>query len=559
MTKLDTLLKASPLVERASKLAKTIHQGQRRKNGDPYYYHLLAVAQTVSEWELDEHAIAAAFLHSVLDTQKITAVEIEQEFNAEIAQLVTGVAHIKKFSYQGLQKDLETFRKFVLQIGQDLRAMLIQLAERLDNLKVLYVQEPDMQKRIALETLEVYAPLAYQLGMYKLGGELEDLAFPYLYPKEYKWILKNLKDLYETRERYVEKLKGLVEASLKAHGLTPVHVHSRAKRYASLYKKLLRHDMDINQIYDLVALRVVVNTVEECYQALEIINKYWPPFPEGFDDYIENPKPNGYRSLHANIYGPGKRITEVQIRTKEMHHDAEIGVAARFAYERHKELPAYTLKKGTPAVANSSWIRRLLLWRSDPKQNSKVSLFSHTLLVISPKQELIELPVGATALDYAYKIHTNLGSHAQEAKINSEIKPLSTPLAFGDIVEIVEDPAVKPSSDWLTAVVTSTAKQHIRAALEKQGVIGVRLSDQKPVGQSAIHIYHSGQTGILQAVRDLLRKQGVAIEKTTVHTTGLISRSPTISLITARIDRSKNRELAEKLGCIAGVSKAVIR
>ncbi|MDO8602148.1 MAG: HD domain-containing protein, partial [bacterium] len=506
MKKLDTLLETSPRIRRASEFARAIHKGQRRKNGDPYYYHPLAVAHSLADWELDESTIVAGFLHGLHETGSIASEQIRKEFGDEVASLLDGVRDIRKIVYQGAGKDIETFRKFILQVGKDVRAMLIQLASRLDNLKLLYIQDPETQKRISLETLEVHAPLAYRLGMYKLGGELEDLAFPYLYPKEYKWILKNLNDLYETRERYVEKLKGLVEESLKAHGLKPIEMHSRAKRYASLYKKLLKHDMKLDDIYDLVALRIVVSTVEECYRALEIINRYWPPFPEGFDDYIEHPKPNGYQSLHANIYGPGKKITEIQIRTKEMHYEAELGIAARFAYDRLKDTPQYM--SGGVATVNKgdSWIRRLLQWRTNPKHGLKIDLFDTNILVISPKQALIEIPAGSSALDYAFKIHSRLGLHAKEAIINGSPKPVTTKLVFGDVVQIIEDTTVAPTAEWLGHVVTSSAKIHIKSALDKK-----TITETSPVNVSSgsrekklINLYHTQQTGILPAVLKLL-------------------------------------------------------
>lgn len=558
MRKLDTLLKTSPRIKRASDFAREVHKGQRRKNGDPYYYHPLAVAHSLADWELDEATITAGFLHGLHETGSVTSEQLKSEFGAEVLSLLDGVRDIRKITYQGAGKDIETFRKFVLQVGKDVRAMLIQLASRLDNLKLLYIQDSETQKRIALETLEVHAPLAYRLGMYKLGGELEDLAFPYLYPKEYKWILKNLNDLYETRERYVEKLKELVEASLKAHGLKPIEMHSRAKRYASLYKKLLKHDMKLDDIYDLVALRIIVNTVEECYQTLEIINRYWPPFPEGFDDYIEHPKPNGYRSLHANIYGPGKKITEIQIRTKEMHYEAELGIAARFAYDRMKETPQYS-KGGVATVEKSdSWIKRLLQWKTNPKQGLKVDIFDTTILVISPKQALVEIPAGSSALDYAFKIHSRLGLHAKEAIINGTPKPVTTKLAFGDVVQIIEDASVTPSAEWLNHVVTSNAKTHIKSALErKPSTISTPSATNRSRERNFISLYHTEQTGILPAVLKLLKDANVIVEKTNVLTTGIISKSPTITLVTQHIPDSA--KLAEELGCIAGITKASIK
>lgn len=552
-------MRTSSLIKKASDFAIEHHKQQRRKNGDPYYYHPLAVANSLAEWELDETTIAAGFLHALYETGTITRDVILAQFGEDVVRLLDGVRDIRKITYSGAGKDIETFRKFILQVGKDVRAMLIQLASRLDNLKLLYIQDTNAQRHIAHETLEIHAPLAYRLGMYKLGGELEDLAFPYLYPKEYKWILKNLKDLYETRERYVERLKGLVEASLKAHGLQPVEMHSRAKRYASLYKKLLKYDMKLDSIYDLVALRVVVNTIEECYRALEIINRYWPPHPEGFDDYIEHPKPNGYRSLHANIYGPEKKITEIQIRTKEMHYEAELGIAAKFAYDRMKDTPEYARGGVSMSGKHDSWIRRLVQWRANPKKGLAIDIFQNTILVISPKQELVELPTGSTALDYAFKIHSRLGLRAKSARINGIPKPINTKLVFGDVVEIIEDAGISPTADWLHDVTTSNAKSHIKAALSAAGVppakneVAVKPSSVPQI----LRLSHTGQVSILPEVLKLLHQLNILVHKTTIHTTGVLAKSPTISLSVSNVQNEK--ETLEKLTCLAGITKAILQ
>src|SRR3989344_133287 len=300
------------LVARAYEFAKKAHQGQKRKNGEPYFNHSLAAAESVAEWGLDEATVAAALLHDVVEDTPRTLDEVKQNFGEEVAFLVDVVTKIGKVRYRGVEAKVENLRKFILYLSQDIRVILVKLADRLNNMKTLYALHPQKQKRIALETMEIYAPLAYRLGMLKLSGELEDLAFPYLYPQEHKWLIENVKERFEERERYSKRIQPLLEEELKKDGVRLIRMDSRAKRYTSLYKKLLRYDMNIESIYDLVAMRVIVAGIEDCYRALGTIHKMWPPVPHRFKDYVALPKTNGYRSLHTTVFGPENKIRELR-------------------------------------------------------------------------------------------------------------------------------------------------------------------------------------------------------------------------------------------------------
>ena len=313
------------LIGRAYYFAEEAHRGQKRKSGEPYFNHILATAEMLQQWRMDEQTIAAGLLHDVVEDTKVNEEELKKAFNEEIIFLVDGVTKLSRIKYRGMETKAENLSKMILAISQDLRVVFIKLADRLHNMKTLSALPPLKQKRIALETSEIYAAIAYRLGMWELSGELRDLAFPYLHPDEYKWLMDNVADEYEIRTKYLETIKPSLEEALKRAGIKPLTIDFRAKRYFSLYKKLLRYEMDINRINDLVALRLVFETVPECYAALGIINNLWPPVPGRIKDYIAMPKPNNYRSLHTTIIGPEKKHVEIQLRTKEMHDENEFG------------------------------------------------------------------------------------------------------------------------------------------------------------------------------------------------------------------------------------------
>lgn len=546
MPSLDHLLKTSDLVKRAYDLAKRAHRSQRRRTGEPFFEHPVAAANMIAEWNLDDATVAAALLHDVVEDTDYTLADIKQQFGDEVAFLVEGVTQIDKVSFSGLERDTESLRKFVVHLSRDVRVILVKLADRYHNMKTLYILSPESQKRKALETMELYAPLAYRLGMYTLAGELEDLSFPYIYPQEYKWLIKNVQDLYESRVRFAERFHKDLEQHLLQKGIRPLQIESRAKRYTSLYKKLLRYDMDIEKVHDLVALRVITKTIDECYACLKAIHERWPQTPRGSSDYIAKPKENGYQSIHTDVYGPEGKIIEIQIRTEAMHREAELGVAARFAYDRIKESPEYALAKPTAHVdASSSWIRRLLQWRENPDKKSTQDIFKDTILVLSPKKDILELPKGATALDFAYKIHEHVGKHAVSAKRNGQDIKLGTPLAFGDVVEIITQSSARPKTWWLSAAKTRYAQNKIRLELDK---IAKEKEQILLTRETEIDIYLSKLTPIINQIQQLANEEEVLIMRTEVLPPGgVLRRSRLIRIRCKYMNTKKQQRITELL------------
>lgn len=463
------------LVRRAYRFAEGAHEGAMRDSGDPYISHPFAVAETVHDWRLDEISIAAAFLHDVAEDSVYTLRDIEKEFGEEVAHIVDGVTKLKHFQY-GENPDAENVRKLILSFSKDLRVILVKLADRFHNMQTLQYKKPDKRREIAWETIEIYAPIAYRLGMQKLSGELEDLAFPHLYPDEYAWLMENVREPYEERVEYIDGLKPKVLKMLREANITPISVDSRAKRHYSLYRKLLRSDMNIGNIYDLVALRIIVNTVEECYATLGMIHKYWPPLQGRFKDYISVPKPNGYRSLHTTVSAENSKITEVQIRTKEMHEEAEFGIAAHWAYEQLKK---NTEKKteGWRGVKNKKelmWVEQLRNWQKsfsnqeDFLDSLKIDFFKERIFVVTPKNDVIDLPAESTPVDFAYHIHSEIGDQCVGARVNGKIVPIEYELHSGDVVEILTQKGKRPSEDWLRFLKSPTARKYVRSSLRKK-------------------------------------------------------------------------------------------
>lgn len=555
MSKLNNILRASELVKRAYEFAKEAHAGQKRKNGEPYINHCLAAAESIAEWGLDDATIAAAFLHDVVEDTGHSIPELKEDFGEEVAFLVDGVTKIGKVRYRGVEAKAENLRKFILYLSQDIRVILVKLADRLNNMKTLYALPPQKQKRIALETMEIYAPLAYRLGMQKLSGELEDLAFPYLYPQEYKWLIENVKERFEERERYSKRLKPAIESELKNNNIKTILIDSRAKRYTSLYKKLLRYDMNVESIYDLVALRILVPTVEDCYAALGIIHKMWPPVPHRFKDYIALPKGNGYRSLHTTVFGPENKITEIQIKTQQMHEEAEHGIAAHFAYQQNKNTKAYLEKTVSFADKKElAWIQQLSNWQKNFTnaeefvQSLKIDFFQDRILTLTPQGEVIDLPVGATPVDFAYQIHTEIGNHCAGAKVNGKITTLNHQLKSGDLVEIIIQKNKNPSEDWLNFVRTGAAKNHIRAAL-KHGGSGLAKIEPKSV-EFKLTIQDRG--GLLNEITEM-------ISRSHTHIQSVNTKPPLVKINCDLLTKEKVEKIIEKLKKLKGVKAADFR
>lgn len=461
------------LIRRAAQFAKRAHRNQKRVSGDYYFSHLIATAEKLAKWKMDSLCIAAGFLHDTIEDCDIAPTELSSLFGPEVLFLVEGVTKLGTLRYQEEKKvGIESLRKMILAISRDLRVIFIKLADRFHNMQTLSFLPHQKQHRIALETLEVYAPLAYRLGMQGVAGELEDLAFPYTHPKHYIWLKENVRESYEERDRYVRTIEPIVRQQIKDAGITPISIDYRAKRLYSLYRKLLRYDMNLEQIYDLVALRIIVSTIEECYLIMGVIHQLWPPMPGRIKDYIALPKSNGYRSLHTTVFCVNNKPTEFQIRTAQMHEEAEHGAAAHWLYESRKE--SHQRSEKHTLTRELEWVKQLKEWQNQfPGSKEfldalKVDFFSDRIFVLTPKGRVVDLPDGATPVDFAYHVHTEIGNSCVGARVNNKIVTLDYALQSGDIVEILVQKSKKPSESWLSFVKTDYAKKKIKSAVNKK-------------------------------------------------------------------------------------------
>jgi len=452
------------------------HHGQVRQTGEPYISHSIFVAHTLASWGIDQASVEASLLHDTPDMSGVSIEELEKEFGKEVAQLVEGVTKVGKVQLRGSHdvEFLENLRKMFVSMAQDIRVVLIRLADRLHNVATLEGVALAKQKRIALETMEVYAPLAERLGMGKLKGELEDLAFPYIFPNEYEWVMGVAKPHFKYSEENVSGIIQKIRQQLVKHKVK-AKVEGRPKRKYSLYKKLLRPeiDRDITLIHDLMAIRVITPDTSSCYSALGIIHQYWKPAPSlGISDFIAQPKPNGYRSIHTKVFDNKGNIVEIQIRSEEMHQQAEYGAAAHFAYAQAKMAGVSDdrLEKGVAFKVSEkmSWVNQLASWQQTVSNveninQYKLDALAHHIYVFSPKGDVYDLPENSTPIDYAFSVHSDLGQFIHTAKINGRIVPLSAILKSGDVVEILKTKAKKkPNRDWLHFVKTSKARTEIR-------------------------------------------------------------------------------------------------
>jgi len=463
------------IVKLAFEFAKEAHKGQKRQSGEDYIQHILETTYKLAEMNIDIPTIIAGLLHDVPEETKFTLDEIKKNFGREVASLVEGITKVGSIKYRGLERYAENLRKMFVAIAEDVRVVFIKFADRIHNLKTLYALRPVKQQRIAKESLEIYAPIANRLGMSELQNELEDLAFPYVYPEEYKWVIKISKKKYEERRGDANKIIKKVWQKMSEINLVPLSVYGRAKRYYSLYNKLLRKDMDIDRIYDLVALRIITKNADECYRVLGAIHSFWKPVSGRVKDYIAQPKPNGYQSLHTTVYCDDK-IVEFQIKTKEMDEEAEWGIAAHWAFKSASNKNATRIPIDPEKL---KWIKGLLNQREKIQmpeeylEKLKIDFFKHRIFVFTPKGDVIDLPENATPVDFAYHIHTYIGSHAIGAKINTKMATLDASLKNGDMIEILIDKKrAKPSEEWLFTTQTHLAKDKIKQAL-KENRIGI--------------------------------------------------------------------------------------
>jgi GTP pyrophosphokinase len=558
---LRALYPKDSLVGQALALAEQAHHGVMRESGEPYINHPLKVAETVKEWGLDEESIAAALLHDTVEDTGITLKDIEKKFGAEVTLLVNGLTKLDDLRYTPERKEAESLRKFVISFTKDLRVVIIKLADRLHNMQTIKALSPERQTKIAWETAEIYAPLAYRLGMQKLSGELEDLALPYTHPDGYEWITETLKDSYEARLIYAERLRPMVAMLLKKQGIQVLAVDARAKRYSSLYKKLLKHDMDATKVYDLVALRVIVKTVEDCYAAFGIIHQTWPPLTGRIKDYIARPKPNGYRSLHTTVFCDNNMITEFQIRTKEMHEEAELGIAAHWAYQQARQTKQSKNWKGVRKGSELRWVEQLRNWQKsfanheEFVQALKVDFFKDRIFVLTPQNDILDLPAGSTPIDFAYRIHSAVGDQCVGARVNGKLVPLDHELQSGDMVEISVQKGKKPSEDWLRFVKGSGTKEHIKNAL---GTKNKTLKQKSGAQLSEIIIQNKDQTGYLKEVTSVFSELKINITYLTSETDKRGSFSKVIVRVPS-LSKDKAEKIAVRLKKLPGTNEVVVK
>ncbi|MBI4483747.1 MAG: bifunctional (p)ppGpp synthetase/guanosine-3',5'-bis(diphosphate) 3'-pyrophosphohydrolase [Acidobacteria bacterium] len=451
----------SELLRKAYVFSAKEHKGQVRQSGEPYLTHPLEVANILAELQLDAVTVSVGLLHDVVEDTLTSVEEIEKHFGKDVAHIVDGLTKISKFAFSSrTEKQVEIFRKMLLAMVDDIRVILVKLADRLHNMRTLQYLPPEKREHIARETLDIYAPIAHRLGMGKLRSELEDLAFSYLDPQSYQNIVSLLEKKRAVSDRFISDVKKTLEKNLKEHEVQ-AEIQSRIKRIYSIYQKMIRQKVTLDQIYDLIAFRIITDSIKDCYAVLGIVHNTWKPIPGRIKDYIAMPRPNLYQSLHTTIIGKRGEPFEVQIRTREMHRIAEEGIAAHWKYKEKR-------------LAEDSedqrfvWLRHLLEWQKevrDPHQflsNLRIDLYPEEVYTFTPKGEVITLPKGATPVDFAFAIHTEVGNHCVGARVNGRLVPLKYKLKNGEIVEILTSKEQEPSRDWLSFVKTSRARGRVR-------------------------------------------------------------------------------------------------
>ena len=472
------------MIEKAYKIAYEAHEGQKRKSGEPYIIHPLCVAIILADLELDKETIVAGLLHDVVEDTVMTTEEITKEFGAEVALLVDGVTKLGQLSYSAdkVEVQAENLRKMFLAMAKDIRVILIKLADRLHNMRTLKYMKPEKQKEKARETMDIYAPLAQRLGISKIKVELDDLSLKYLEPEVYYDLVEKIALRKTERQKFVDGIVAEVRAHIEKAGIK-AQIDGRVKHFFSIYKKMVNQDKTLDQIYDLFAVRIIVDTVKDCYAALGVIHEMYKPIPGRFKDYIAMPKPNMYQSLHTTLIGPGGRPFEIQIRTFEMHRTAEYGIAAHWKYKEAAN------NGGTVATTKSeeeklSWLRQILEWQKDMSDNkefmsllkSDLNLFSDTVFCFTPSGDVKNLPTGSTPVDFAYSIHSAVGNKMIGAKVNGKLVPIDYEIQNGDRIEIITSQNSKgPSRDWLNIVKSTQAKNKInqwfRSELKEENIV----------------------------------------------------------------------------------------
>lgn len=457
------------LLARAYLFSEKAHTGQTRRNGDPYVTHCVEVAKILADLHLDSVTVASGLIHDVVEDTAFTVEDVEREFGREIAQIVDGltkIGHLPMASRE--ERQVESYRKLLLSVAKDARVILVKLADRLHNMRTLEWMPEEKRQRIALETRDLYAPMAYRFGLASMKAELEDLAFKWLEPEEYRTLAKLIANKRNDREALIEQMITPLETKLKDAGVIVYEVSGRPKHLWSIQKKMARRDKPYDEIYDLYAIRVLVENVPECYHALGVIHGAWTPLQERIKDYIASPKSNGYQSLHTTIFGPRGTLFEIQIRTREMHRTAEYGIAAHWLYKEGEKGGKRDLDR------HLSWFRQVLELQLDAETPDqfleflKLDLYQDEIFVFTPNGDVIQLPKGATPIDFAFAVHTEVGLHTQGARVNGRIVPLSRELRNSETVEIIRAATARPSRDWLAHVRTGRARHRIRQWLRNE-------------------------------------------------------------------------------------------
>ncbi len=480
--KIDSLIKLvketnpeadTEMIMKAYELADNAHKGQKRLSGEAYIIHPVSVAYILAEYRMDTETIVAAILHDVIEDTSYTYEDIKSLFNEQVADLVEGVTKIGKIEYQSKEESqAENLRKMVLAMSKDIRVVLIKLVDRLHNMRTLEYMRESKQIEKSRETLDIYAPIANRLGIQTIKAELEDLALKYLDPEGYYDLVKRVKMKKQVREDYIEKVIVILKKAIDEVGIKTEKIYGRSKHFYSIYRKMKAQKRNFDEIYDLIAVRVIVDSVKDCYGVLGIVHTQWKPIPGRFKDYIAMPKPNLYQSIHTTVIGPNGDPFEIQIRTKEMHETAEYGIAAHWKY---KEGKTGGNSKELRYESKMSWLRQILEWQkeldnaNDLVETIKVDLLNEEVYVFTPKGKVVELPMGSCPLDFAYRIHSDVGNSCVGAKVNGKIVPLNYTLNNGDIVEIMTSKNSNgPSRDWLNFTKSAHARNKIRQYFKKE-------------------------------------------------------------------------------------------
>ena len=540
------------LITRAFSMSLEAHKHDLRASGEPYFHHPYEVAMVVAkEVPLDDVSIAAALLHDVVEDTRFSLKDIKEEFGPTIAEIVDGATKISDIFRSHEVTQAESYRKLLLSMVNDIRVMLIKFADRLHNMRTLEYLPREKQERLARETLDIYAPFAHRFGLAKVKWELEDLSFKYLHPKEYEEIIRQLKSHRRERESYIKKLAGPIEKRLKEEGLE-YEMEGRPKHLFSIYQKMIRRKKPLDEIYDLFAVRFILDTKDnnDCFMAYGIISELYKPISERFKDYISLPKKNGYQSIHTTVVGPQGKLVEVQIRTKSMHEIAEKGVAAHWMYKENKS----SLDKELEGWIN--WVREIFEQKGDdaPKElmeSFKLNLYQDEIYVFTPKGELKILPRNSTPLDFAFDIHSNIGSHCIGAKVNGRIVPLNSLLRSGDQVEIITSKSQTPNADWEKYVVTHKAKSHIRRWIREETRKRMeqgRALWEKKLKKQKVHI---NDDDLLRFVRsthlDNLQQFYLALLDEEIDSDALVEQLVMRAKHPESIDSARNKELPRSL------------